>query len=288
MGAQKQDWTIWVRNPHPFPDEVEFGRSSINEAIAEVFQKIVIEYGTPYNEYHVVTVRHATRSMTERIAQTIQTMHMQRMHETKYYPVHGWCSVEIREGTDEQAIPGWAMILDEARIHQRPMDLDKTNSQAPCFVPALPNSVGTPITQEIVGYLFKDQKVMCHRCVFSDMGLLEYTSRRDELVEQAIWDTDEQLFTLFCSQCHHPLIAIVKGHRQSLPYKDVATFVQHNGVCYIPPLVSHPNLVRRYRHEDFLSLAQGNEMLAASLFARCTHEIPEHVLPQLEEGSRCP
>jgi len=287
MGTQKQDWTIWVRNPHPFPDEGENGRSSINDAIADVFNKGDIEYQTPYSEYHVVTVRHATRAMTERVAQTIHALHIQRMHETRYYPVQGWCSVEIREGTDEQSIPEWVIALDDARVHQRQAPQDEANRLAPCFVPAELYSAGTSIVQEIVGYLFNNRSV-CHRCVFSDMGLLEYTFRRGELLEQAIWDTHEQLSTLFCFQCHHPLIAIVVGKRQSLPYKDVAAFVQRNGlVCYIPPLVRHSNLVRRYRYEDFLSLAQGNEMQAASLLARCAHEIPEHVLPQLEGGSRC-
>jgi hypothetical protein len=119
MGTQKRDWTIWVRNPHPFPDEGENGRSSINDAIADVFNKSDIMYQTPYIEYHVVTVRHATHAMTERIAQTIHALHIQRMHETGYYPVQGWCSVEIREGMDEQSIPEWVIALDEARVHQR-------------------------------------------------------------------------------------------------------------------------------------------------------------------------
>lgn len=285
MGAQKQDWTIWVRNPHPFPDELEHGRSSMSDAIADVFQKIEIVYQTPCLDYHVVTVKRATRAMTERIAQTIQTLHMQRMHETRYYPAQGWCSVEVREGTDERSIPAWVMALDEARVHQKLGDQDGSSWQALCFVPNLPSPAGSSITQEIVGYRFNDQMV-CHRCVFSDMGLLEYTFRRDELLEQAVFDTDERLSTLFCSQCYHPLIAIVMGKRQSLPYKDVNAFIQRIGICYIPPLAYHPHQVRRYRHQDFLNLTQGDELLAASLFARCIHEIPEHLLPLSEQGSR--
>jgi hypothetical protein len=108
--ASKQDWTIWIRNPQDFPSEM-----AINEAIETVYKAQITYQATGYG-YHVVTVHHATQATTERIALTIQAMHLHRMHETRNYSKNGWCSFEICQGRNGESIPEWVTAFEEAWI----------------------------------------------------------------------------------------------------------------------------------------------------------------------------